>query len=423
VSAVARLSYDEREQLQSAMGIFLNALLAMPFNTGNNAAARAIADLGHASGAPSAAAFLRRAATLHADATAYLDRATTPSTVAAGSPSSSDRVAREVRFGNGGTTKLENSTPVPLLLVQDRVALNLDGQVIGETVAAWHWPFARGLLDLVNRENAGKVDAILNSAGGPKAATDPFVGMWYHANAAAMFASGAYGELTPHLQHGAEILPDNAMALFDRGCYAELLGLPMHQVLISDREAIDRRREASRSEPSWHAPTSQQSLRIPTAERTNAEAERLYRESLAIDSSLTEARVRLARLLDRRGRTEAAATELSTAIANQPQGAVAYYAHLFAGRASQSLGRMDDASKHYQSARLLFPDAQSALLATSQFALIRADIDGAMAQIDRLPSSAPDLSADPWWLYHLCAGRDADELLRALWSEVKKVKP
>jgi tetratricopeptide (TPR) repeat protein len=398
-------------------------LLAMPFNTGNNAAARAIADLGHGAGAPSAAAFLKRAATLHADATAYLDRTTTPATASTASASSSNRDVREVQFGNGGPTKLENNSPVPLLLVQDRVALNLDGQVIGETVAAWHWPFARGLLDLMNRENAGKVDGILNGRGRPKPATDAFVGMWYHASAAAMFASGAYAELTPHLQHAAEILPGDVMALFDRGCYAELLGLPMHQVLISDREAMDRRRDPSGSGPSWHAPTSQQSLRIPAAETTNAEAERLYRESLAIDSSLTEVRVRLARLLDRRGRTEAAATELNTAIAGRPDGAVAYYAHLFAGRASQSLGRMDEAAKHYQSARELFPDAQSALLAASQLALLSADVDGTVAPIDRLPKSAPDLSADPWWIYHHCAGRDADELLRVLWSAVKAIGP
>jgi Flp pilus assembly protein TadD len=94
-------------------------------------------------------------------------------------------------------------------------------------------------------------------------------------------------------------------------------------------------------------PGSQPSSRIPAAEKTNGEAERLYRRSLAVDPLLIEVRVRLARLLDLRGRDEEAAAELETALSGEPIGEVAFYAHLIAGRVAQDLGRFDDDVKAY----------------------------------------------------------------------------
>ena len=210
-----------------------------------------------------------------------------------------------------------------------------------------------------------------------------------------MFASGLYGDATPHLHHASMLLPDDALALFDRGCYAEILGLPMHQALV---------------------PTAG----IPPAAKTNAEAERLFRRALAADPSLVEARVRLARLLDLRNRHEEAATQLKTALASNPTGAVGFYAHLFAGRVAQSLGHTAEASHHYRDGLALFPDAQSALLASSQLALLQSDVPATLAPVERLGVRTAVFSADPWWQYHLAAGRDADELLKELWAHVPK---
>ena len=126
------------------------------------------------------------------------------------------------------------------------------------------------------------------------------------------------------------------------------------------------------------------SVRIPPAEKTNAEAERLFRRALSIDPSLVEARVRLARLLDLRKRHEEAAAELKTALAGNATPVVAFYAHLFAGRAAQSLGQSDVAAGHYQDALALFPDAQSALLASSQLALFRSNVAATLEPVQRL---------------------------------------
>jgi hypothetical protein len=40
---------------------------------------------------------------------------------------------------------------------------------------------------------------------------------------------------------------------------------------------------------------------------------------------------------------------LKTALTGKPAAAVAFYAHLFAGRAAQSMGQINEASQHYTS--------------------------------------------------------------------------
>jgi tetratricopeptide (TPR) repeat protein len=280
-------------------------------------------------------------------------------------------------------------------------------------LATWNWPFARSLLDLL-----GVMPGQTSWKGRTQRATDAFVSAWYHATTAYMFAEGLYGEATSQLHDASRVLPDDALALFDRGCYAEILGLPMHQALVPAPDVNQRARNAG-SLP-WTTPSSRPELHIPAAQTTNAEAERLYRRALAIDPPLVEARVRLARLLDLRGRHAEAATELKTALSQKPSGAVAFYAHLFMGRALQALDQPDEAARHYQEALALFPDAQSAALASSQLALLRADMAASLAPVERLGAKSASFSADPWWQYHLAAGRDADALLKALWASVPR---
>ena len=215
------------------------------------------------------------------------------------------------------------------------------------------------------------------------------------------------------------VLPDDGPALFDAACYAEVLGLPMHQALIPGRDAAASRGGGGGA-PTWTTPGSPLALRIPPAERTNGDAERLYRRTLAVDPALVEARVRLARLLTLRQRHDEALAELNTALKGKPAASVAFYAHLFAGRAAEAVGKTDEARGHYRAALELFPDAQSALLASSRLALFESDVPAALAPIARLGPRSAVFTADPWWQYPLCSGRDADELLRALWTSVPR---
>ena len=191
--------------------------------------------------------------------------------------------------------------------------------------------------------------------------------------------------------------------------------------LLSDRD-IAGEREGHRygdAPPTWTTPGSAPALRIPSAEKTNAEAERLYRLALAIDpfacrsARPTGASVGPAqsgcgsrrRIEDRSGRKSI-----------RDRGVLA---HLVAGRAAQSMGQTHEAARHYQDAAALFPDAQSALLASS-LALLGADVPATLAPVQRLGAQSGVFTADPWWQYHLGAGRDADDLLKALWASVPR---
>jgi tetratricopeptide (TPR) repeat protein len=403
LSTVAAFSYETREHLNTGINLFFAALLGGTYDTDNNKAAEVIVEIGHGVGRD----FLKRAAVLHADVAAYVERNPLHETVAPKSPGAR---GRELQIHRGAAPeRLPGSEPVPPLLVADRLLVDKDGEVIGERLSTWNWPFARSLLDLL-----GVTPGKSFLKGRVQVATDAFVSTWYHATTAYMFAEGLYGEATSHLHHASMVLPQDALALFDRGCYAEILGLPMHQALIPKPDVGQRARGAG-SLP-WTTPGAGDEVRIPAAATTNDDAERLFRRALAVDPSVVEARVRLARLLDLRGHHDEAAKELNTALSQNPSGALAYYAHLFSARAAQASGDVNGASRHYDDALRLFLDAQSALLGSSQISLVRANVADAVASVDRLGERSAVFTADPWWEYHVGAGREATELLEALWA-------
>lgn len=379
VQMVSALTFDERKEMDSGMEFFLTFLRGKPVSIRNPAEKRLAAVAGAARQVPGPDAFLKRAAVLHAD-TAFM---------------------RHVE----GVTLAE---PVPArpspsssaLLWQGSLYINRDGEILGETAMEWNWPFARSLLDLLLASHPD----------------DPFVATWYHTTAAFMFQRGLYGETVPHLRRAAVVLPDDPRILFDRASYAEIQGLPRTQVLLSDHDVADRMARAHGS--TAIASGGSRALGIPGAKETNAEAERFFRLALRADPSFVEARVRLARLLGVRKRHEEAASELATALAANPTGVVLFYAHLFAGRTAQALGKIGDASRHYKAAGLLFPGAQSAGLAQSQAALLEADVPAALAAIQRIDKSST--ARDPWRSYQLGAGRDAEALMREMWGQVAK---
>ena len=380
---VSSLTYEQRSILNDALPLFQDYLLAKG-GVPRTESEREIAAIGIAARkTPGTDAFLKRAAVLHSDA------------AVAGSVIGAVPRAPTANSSRG---------PVSPLLSDRPIYLDRDGEIIGEAYSNWNWPFARSLLDLA----------------GANLGADPFVAIWYHATAAVMLQKGWYAEASSHLAHAATTLPVDPQILFDRATYAEIQGLPVHQVLLSDDDLVAlRTRRFGRPALGGAGTQRAVALGIPPPEVANQEAERLFRRTLAADPSFVEARVRLGRLLYERKRYEEAARELDSALATKPTGVVAFYARLFAGRTAQALGRLDDAAGHYRDADALFPGAQSALLAQSQLALLSADVAAALepiGRIQRLLSTVP--TEDPWWIYHLAAGRDADTLLRAMWARL-----
>jgi hypothetical protein len=300
VAAIHAMSFDARRELNTGLGLFFAALNGERVVISSDAQKRIVA-IGRAEGqTPGRDTFLKRAAVLHSDAAVYRD-------------SPSDRPTGPVDT----SPFLVPETP---LLSNHRLTLDRDGEILGSVAADWNWPFARSLLDQL----------------APRPARDPFVGTWYHATLSYMLWKGLYGEATPHLERAAAVLPDDARILFDRACYAEILGLPKTQVLLSNADIVELQARRAGRRPARQTVGGAAQLGIPLAEVTNGDAERLFRHALRVDPAFVEARVRLARLLEERKHYEEGAGELQTALAARPEGIVSFYAHLFAGRAAQA---------------------------------------------------------------------------------------
>jgi tetratricopeptide (TPR) repeat protein len=392
VTFVHALSFGAREALNAGMTLFMSALVGKA-PVASSAEDKRVVEIGLTDRRLLGAnAFLERAATLHADA--VMVSVATPTTP--GQPPSGELLGQPA-----------SRSP---LLSSDKLILANDGEYAGTIETNWNWMFARSLLDLVS----------------PKSGATSFVGQWYHATTAYLLQHGQYGEASAHLERAATLLPDDPLVLFDRGCLSEILGLPQAQQLLTDADLIARRKDRVASFALRLARPDSPSARqidIPAEEVANENAERLFRRTLQVAPTFVEARVRLARLLEVRGRFVDAASELATALNDRAVSrdrVVSFYAQLFAGRADQALGRMTEAVRHDEEAIAMFPDAQSALLARSELALITAEIDGALAPIRRLAELPADSTqrVDPWWLYQLGPGRDADVLVRQMWANL-----
>jgi len=397
-----RLSYATRVELNAAMDLFERVMREEAVVTRNDAE-KQVAELARAVFRnPGRDVFLMRAIVLHGDA-AILGIRVAPSPDPTAPPAT--RVTRAYAPGMDVEIRPVVRAVAPLL-TNDTFIVSRDGQVIGDSPSNWNWPFARSLVDLlVSAAAPASVTACRGAQclGGSGKAASPaqqaFVSAWYHATSSFMLLNGLYAEANPHFRQALETIPNDRLALFDLGCLAEGYGLAMQQVVRADA-----------------SPQRQRSLGIPPADKTNQDAERWFRRALDVDSTFAEARVRLARLLDVSGRHEQAIAEVQRALSTEPRGTVAFYAHLFGGRAAQALGRLDEARRHYAEALALVPGAQSALLASSQAALLAGDVPAALAPLRTLSGGSDDLTADPWWHYHLGPGRDTAALLDALWG-------
>ena len=361
-------------------------------NTGNNSAAKTVVALGHAAGKE----FLKRAAVLHSDVAAYGDL----------SPR---------RMPAKPHARTSFADPDPPLLMEERVLLAEDGQILGGSISTWNWPFARSLLDLLNAPPGTRIfsDGRPDPGDGPVRQRLVSRDERIHAGARPVRRrDAAPGSCRAAVADGSAGIVRSRVVRRDPRTAA---------AAGADAGSGRERTCAGHTEaPTWATPSEKVPIRVPPASKTNAEAEALFRRALAVDPSFAEARVRLARLLQVRGRHQESAAELSTVLDGKPAGVVAFYAHLFAGRAAQSLGRGSDAAAHFAAASALFPDAQSALLAISHHALLQADVPGTIAPVARLGAQSAAFDADPWWQYDRAAGRDADVLLREMWAKVPR---
>jgi tetratricopeptide (TPR) repeat protein len=387
VRAVWALTIDDRRVLHTGMARLLEAVAGKRVDTASVPEER-IAELARQLARdPGSAVFFKRAAVLHGDA----------AMAGYGPPE-----FRPLRAEPHLHMNRAQAMAAPLL-VERFLYLESDGQVVGATVSDWNWIFGRSLLRRLKVPGA-----------------DPFVGQWYHATMAFMFERRIFGEVQWHLEEAAELLPNDARILLDRGAEKEQQGLPRTQGTLTDADlATLRMGSAGIASRTRVPPSIGLDLGIQPVEVSNRSAEGFYKRALDRDPNLFEARVRLARLLTIRAEY-ADALEIITAAppGTAPDRIAEYYAHLFAARAERGLGRLDQAAVRVTQARDLFPNAQSALFAASHIAMLRADDAGATEAMRHLASLPPDRKEkdDPWWMYETFTGRYATTLIAEMWK-------
>ena len=158
--------------------------------------------------------------------------------------------------------------------------------------------------------------------------------------------------------------------------------------------------------------------RAAEAEPLRGQADRAYRDALALDPGRHEARLHLGRLLVVAGRlveAEPALEEVERTSADDRQ---RYLARLFLGRLAERRGRPNEAARGYARALEGWPDSQAARIALAH------TLEKEYGPAAALPIVAATLSAsrrldrvaDPWWLYPFGPPGLAGAALARVWS-------
>jgi tetratricopeptide (TPR) repeat protein len=128
-----------------------------------------------------------------------------------------------------------------------------------------------------------------------------------------------------------------------------------------------------------------------------AEAIRYMERAVALDPKDVEGRLRLGRLLYRRGDLDWAAQELDAARQLTSQDELRYLALVFRGMVESARGQYERADGFYTAALRLIPTAQSAAIAKAETAYLRGRVGEAAATIQATLQQAK--KDDPWWVY------------------------
>jgi len=271
----------------------------------------------------------------------------------------------------------------------DSVMLFLaDGQQTGIEDANVQWEMGRRLLDKVKPKGSRKL--------GNDPGADETVRLWYLASNIYM-QSVEQGDAW-HVDRSVQLFPQDPEVLFVAACAREVFSGPQIQgVLLSTTLA--------RELFNLYGDEGEELRR----------AEKLYRESLERDPNRAEARIRLGRVLNRRGRHQDAIVELRRATMATKNRLLLYYGNLFLGEAADALGLTEEARRAYERAGELFELAQSPRLALSSMATRAGDRSGALAAIETvLGGDQPERADDPWWSYYTSQTRDIEGVWTAL---------
>jgi tetratricopeptide (TPR) repeat protein len=150
------------------------------------------------------------------------------------------------------------------------------------------------------------------------------------------------------------------------------------------------------------------------------DAERDFRRALNASPDLDEARLRLARVLFEQERHDEALATLGPLLNASGDPWVAYLARLFAGAASEALGRVTDAIAHYGAAGGLEPALPTPHVALSHAYRRAGARSAAAAEAAAAISGDRDVDADPWWDYEFGQAHKVPALASEMRGEVRR---
>jgi tetratricopeptide (TPR) repeat protein len=154
------------------------------------------------------------------------------------------------------------------------------------------------------------------------------------------------------------------------------------------------------------------------AARAREDAEKAFRDALALDPETHEARLRLGKLLLDEHRTIEAEPLLAEVDAKATNDRQHYLARLFLGRAAERSGRSEDAIRSYRRALAAWPDSQAARLALAH-ALEKSSGPAASRELVGTildPSRRRDGPSDPWFLYPIGSPGLAQAAFKRVWG-------
>ena len=148
-----------------------------------------------------------------------------------------------------------------------------------------------------------------------------------------------------------------------------------------------------------------------------------FERALAIDASLVEARLRLARISIDRGDDAGAEKMLSALPKSSADTSILYLTHLWIGQIRERQQQWNPAAQSYVDAVKSHPDGQSAYVALAHVLQATGQPVEAAGVLDRWYGRAVTSAvADPWWIYPLGLDARLEARFDAIFAEVKAGK-
>ncbi len=148
-----------------------------------------------------------------------------------------------------------------------------------------------------------------------------------------------------------------------------------------------------------------------------------FERALAIDATLVEARLRLARISIDRGDDAGAERMLSTLPAGPPDASIVYLTHLWMGQIRERQKQWNPAALSYVDAVKAQPDGQSAYVALAHVLQATGQPVEAAGVLDRwYGRGVTSAVADPWWIYPLGLDARLEARFDAIFAEVRTGK-